>query len=121
MVCVIQLSVEDIDAVIEAAKHYKYSEGRNLGVLNRLSSLPESKEYVKRAIKERIQQLAAYYVSLATFVPDDDADYAAGLYGEPNKKRVRRIFVRVICEMDRLEKEIREFEISSKNTVSDQE
>ncbi|MFZ2150134.1 MAG: hypothetical protein WAV15_03165 [Minisyncoccia bacterium] len=102
--------MDDIEAVIEASKHLRFEENDPKGTLNRISSLPESKARIKRAIKERIRLLTASYISLASFVPDEDADYAAGLYGEQSKERLTRIFRKVLKETNRLEKEMRDFD-----------
>lgn len=104
--------MEDIDAVIKAAKHFKYEkdEPESGYRFNRISKLPESKPNLKRAIKERIQLLCASYISLASFIPDEDAEYLLGLRGEPTKKRPRKIMARMIAEMERLEREIRAFD-----------
>ena len=103
--------MEDIEAVIKASQHFKYErdESEPRCSFNKISDLPESKRNLKRAIKERIQLLCASYISLASFIPDKDAEYLLGLHGEQKNKRSIRIMMRVINEMDRLEKEIREF------------
>ena len=102
--------MDDIEAIIEASKHYRFSDGGNKGILNRISDLPESKVRLKRAIKERIQLLVAAYISLASFVTDEDADYVAGLYGKVTKKKVRRVYAKVIYEIKKLEAEIKSFD-----------
>ena len=68
--------MEDIDAVIKTSQHFKYEsdESEMQYVFNKISDLPESKSNLKRAIKERIQLLCASYISLATFVADEDAE-----------------------------------------------
>jgi len=104
--------VEDIEAVIKASQHFKYEsdESEPRYVFNKISDLPESKRNLKRAIKERIQLLCASYISLASFIPDEDAEYLLGLHGEQKKKRSIKIMMRMLKEMDKLEKEIREFD-----------
>ena len=104
--------MEDIDAVIKASKHFKYEDQeRDLQyAFNRISDLPESKSNLKRAIKDRIRLLCASYISLASFIPDDDAEYLLGLHGEQKKKRSIKIMLRMLKEMDKLEKEIRGFD-----------
>lgn len=104
--------MKDIDAVIKASQHFKYEgdESEAKYAFNKISDLPESKRNLKRAIKERIQLLCASYISLASFIPDDDADYVAGLHGDPNARRVRRIFKKMLKDMRRLEREIRSFD-----------
>ena len=104
--------MEDIEAVITASQHFKYekddSETKN--AFNRISDLPESKANLKRAIKDRIRVLCASYISLASFIPDEEVDYMLGLLGERSKKWSRKIATRMIHDMDKLEKEIREFD-----------
>lgn len=67
--------MDDIEEVIDASKHFKYHEQIRITPLNRISSLPESKKHLKRAIKERIRMLKEMYVSLATFIDDDLVDF----------------------------------------------
>jgi hypothetical protein len=99
--------MNDIDAVIDAAKHFKFHENDGVAPLNRLSSCPESKKHLKRAIKERMQLLAAAYVSLATFVPDEDADV---LEQGADKDKMRDILLRVDAEMEKLRSEMAAFD-----------
>jgi len=103
--------VDDIEAVIKASQHFKYEsdESEPRYAFNKISDLPESKRNLKRAIKERIQLLCVSYISLASFIPDEDAEYLLGLHGEQKKKRSIKIMMRMLKEMDMLEKEIRNF------------
>lgn len=104
--------MEDIEAVIKASQHFKYEkdESETKYAFNRISDLPESKSNLKRAIKDRIRVLCASYISLASFISDEEVDYMLGLFGERNMKRSRKIVTRMIHDMNRLEKEIREFD-----------
>lgn len=103
--------MEDIEAVISAAKHFKYEdETESRCAFNKISDLPESKRNLKRAIKEGIQVLYASYISLASFIPDEDVEYLLGLRGEPDKERSAEIMARLMKEMDELEREIRDFD-----------
>jgi hypothetical protein len=104
--------VDDIEEVIKRADHYRFEDSPNLGVLNAFSSLPSSKANLKRSIKERIRMLAGAYISLATFIPDEDAEYVSVLHGEPNQERVREIFSKVISEMDKLRKDMEGFALT---------
>jgi hypothetical protein len=97
---------DDIEAVIDAAKHCKLRERPSGVPLNRISSCPASKRQLKVAIKERMRLLAAAYVSLATFVPDEDVD--AFERGQ-DKERLRRVIVGVSREMRKLRREIEGF------------
>ena len=104
--------MEDIEAVIKASQHFKYEkdEPEARYAFNRISDLPESKSNLKRAIKDRIRVLCASYISLASFIPDEDVEYLLGLRGEQKGKKPIKIMIRMIKEMDKLEKEIREFD-----------
>lgn len=102
--------MDDIEAVIDAAKHFKYEDSETSYAFNKISDLPESKSKLKRAIKERIRLLCASYISLASFIPDEDAEYLLGLHGKQKKKRSVKIMMRMLKEMDKLEKEIRAFD-----------
>ncbi|MCU0660177.1 MAG: hypothetical protein MUD00_00990 [Candidatus Pacebacteria bacterium] len=101
--------MDDIEAIIDAAKHFKYEETETAYAFNRISQLADSKSNLKRAIKERVRLLYAAYISLASFIPDEDVDYMLGLYGRRTQKRSARIVARVMKEMEVLEKEIRKF------------
>jgi hypothetical protein len=68
---VIDSDVNDIEAVLDAARHMAFREPQERPVLNPLSTLPASRTRIKEALKERIQTLVAAYVSLATFVEDE--------------------------------------------------
>jgi len=61
---------DDIEAIIDAAKHFKYHEPSGTTPFNRISKLPESKRHLKMAIRERIRLLVASYISLASFIND---------------------------------------------------
>ena len=104
--------MEDIEAVIQASQHFKYEkdEPEARYAFNRISDLPESKANLKRAIKDRIRVLCASYISLASFIPDEDVEYLLGLHGEQRGKKPIKIMMRMIREIDKLEKEIREFD-----------
>lgn len=107
---VIQLNVQDYDAILNKAKHLRFGEDRDGYILYRISDLPEAKSRMKAALKERIRELCGAYIALSSYVPDEDADYIAGLYGKPEGRRVRRIFKKMLKEMRRLTREIREFD-----------
>ena len=77
---------DDIEAIIEASKHFKYHEPSGSTPFNRISKLPDSKRHLKMAIKERIRLLVASYISLASFISDDDVDF---LESADTKKRKR--------------------------------
>jgi hypothetical protein len=80
--------VEDIEAVIRTAGHFKYESSEAVGIFNKISDLLESKSNLKQAIRERIRLLC----------------------GEPDKKRSGEIVARMIAQMESLENEIREFD-----------
>lgn len=100
---------DDIEAIIDASKHFKYHELSGMSSLNRISHLPESKRHLKVAIKERIRLLAGAYISLASFIDDDLVDFLENADEETNKEKIKKIYIDVIENMDQLRKEIKEF------------
>lgn len=103
--------MDDIEVVIKAIQNFKYEKDEpEKYAFNRISDLPESKSNLKRAIKDRIRFLCASYISLASFIPDEDAEYLLGLHGEQKKKRSIKIMMRMLKEMDELEREMRDFD-----------
>lgn len=90
---------DDIEAILKAAKEMPEA-GSHKPPLNPLSALPSSKRKLKLAIKERIQLLCAAYISLASFIPDDEIDAT---------KSHRRALGRVLKEMEQNRKEIEAF------------
>ena len=97
---------DDIEAILATAKNIRVPHRR--GSFNPLSSLPEPKAKIKLAIKERIRLLAGAYISLAGFVDDDDIQFAEN---NPNSKKTRAIYLKVLEDMELAKKEIREFKI----------
>lgn len=77
-------------------------------IFNRLSSLPEPKAKMKLALKERMRTLAAMYVSLATFIDDDDVDF---FHNNRKSKKAKKIFFRVSQEIEKAQNEMRKFRI----------
>ena len=96
---------DDIEAVIKAAKNMRDGENAK-SFLNRISSLPSSKRKLKLAIKERLRLLCAAYISLASFVPDEDAE---AFWDDTGPKKQSRILRRVLREMERNRREIKGF------------
>ena len=97
---------DDIEAILRDAKNIRMPHRR--GSFNPLSSLPEPKAKIKQAIKERIRLLAGAYISLAGFVDDDDIRFAEN---NPKSKKTRAIYLKVLEDMERAKKEMREFKI----------
>jgi len=101
--------VNDIEAIIDASKHFKYHERGGTAPFNRISSLPESKKHLKRAIKERMRLLAGAYISLASFIDDDLVDLLENADEGSDKEKIKRIYADVIENMERLRAEIEAF------------
>jgi hypothetical protein len=101
--------MEDIEAIIDASKHFKYHEPSGTTPFNRISKLPESKRHMKLAIKERIRLLVASYISLASFIDDDLVDFLESVDTKKRKRKVVRIYSRVFRDFERLRKEIKNF------------
>ena len=100
---------EDIDAIIDIARHYKYREKPGVAPFNRLSALPDTKRHMKMAIKERMRLLAGVYISLASFIDDDLVDFLESDESSFDKEKVKKIYTNVIEEMERLRAEIEAF------------
>lgn len=97
---------DDIEAIIDASKHFKYHEPTGTTPFNRISKLPESKQHLKTAIKERIRLLVASYISLASFIPDDDVDFLESGDTKKRKGKVVRIYNRVFRDFEKMRKEM---------------
>lgn len=100
---------DDIEAIIEASKHFKYHEPTGITPFNRISHLPKSKKHLKMAIKERMRLLVEAYVSLASFIDDDLVDFLEDESSSFDKEKVKKIYRGVLEDMDRLRKEMEEF------------
>ena len=98
---------DDLEAILKAAEHMRFKEAPHKPFLNPVSSLQYSKRKMKLAIKERIRYLYAAYISLASFVMDEDAEL---FWEEGSEKKKQAILKRVLREMGRNEKEIKEFD-----------
>jgi hypothetical protein len=101
---------DDIEAIIDASKHFKYHEPAGSTPLNRLSTLPDTKKHLKRAIKERIRLLAAAYISLASFVDDDLVDLVEDCNNDANREEIPKAYETVLADMKILRNEISEFD-----------
>lgn len=97
---------DDIEAIIDASKHFKYHEPTGSTPFNRISKLPESKWHLKMAIKERIRLLVASYISLASFIDDDLVDFLESGDTKKRKRKVIRIYNKVFKDFEKLRKEI---------------
>lgn len=113
--------MDDIEAIIDASKHFKYHEPTGTTPFNRMSSLPETKKHLKRAIRERMQLLVGAYISLASFIDDELVDFLEGDESSFDKEKLKRIHTSVIKDMKRLRAEIEAFKPSELPTsgVSD--
>jgi hypothetical protein len=102
--------VDDIEAIINASKHFKYHEPNGTTPFNRISKLPESKRHLKMAIKERIRLLVVSYISLASFIDDDLVDFLESSDTKKRKGKVIRIYNRVFRDFEKMRKEIEAFD-----------
>lgn len=100
---------DNIEAIIEASKHFKYHEPTGTTPFNRISKLPESKRHLKMAIKERMRLLAGAYISLASFIDDDLVDFLESDESSFDKEKVKKIYSGVIKDMDLLRTEMEKF------------
>ncbi len=99
--------MDDIDAIIDAAKHFKYHEPTGTTPFNRISKLPGSKRHLKEATKERIRLLVASYISLASFIDDDLVDIAEA---NTDKEKIKEIYLMVLSDIETLKGEIEAFD-----------
>lgn len=97
---------EDIEAVLRDAKNIRLPHQR--GSMNPLSSLPESKAKIRQAIKDRIRLLAGAYISLASFIDDDDIKFAEG---NPKSAKAKAIYQKVLEDMETAQEELRQFKL----------
>ena len=98
--------MDDVEEVIKRAKKIHASEKREYLYANKLSDLPASKDAMKESIKERIRLLCGMYISLATYVCDED--FKTLITG--SKRQKRAIYKKMVRDMDVLRKEIKDFE-----------
>jgi hypothetical protein len=94
---------DDIEEIIKSAQHMKYSEKEELRV-NLISSLPDTKPHLKKAIKERIRVLYGAYISLATFIADEDLESFL-----KSKKVHKQIYEKIFEDMEIARKEMEKF------------
>ena len=97
---------DDIEAVVQAAKDIRLKYRK--GTPNPLSLLPVQKAKLKAAIKDRIRLLAASYISLAGFIDDGDVLFAER---NPKSKKTKRIYLKVLEDMETAQQELRRFKI----------
>lgn len=97
--------MEDIDEVLKRAQKLHQAEPRDKLYVHRLSDLSSSRSAMKDSIKERIKMLYATYISLASYVPDDE--YWEAL--EDEKKRVL-LYKQIAVRIDEYTKEIKQFD-----------
>ena len=96
--------MDDIDEVIRSAQHMKYAEKGEFRV-NLISSLPDTIPHLKKALKERIGILYGAYISLATFIPDED------LAEFKKSKKFRKVtYERIYQNMEKFKEEIKKFD-----------
>jgi hypothetical protein len=97
----------DMDAVRKAAEHIQIPFNR-YEIFNRLSQLSQPKAKMKQALKERMKLLAAAYVSLATFIDDDDVEF---IFENKNSQRAKDVAAKVCEDLDIAQEEMRNFKL----------
>jgi hypothetical protein len=100
---------DDIEAIIDASKHFKYHEPTGTTPFNRISHLPETKRHLKMAIKDRMRLLVEAYISIATFIDDDLVNFLENADSILDKEKVKKIYTDVIEDIEKMKKEIEEF------------
>jgi len=98
---------EDMEAVLKAATQVRFPTNR-YEMLNRLSSLPEPKAKMKKALKDRMRHLAAAYISLASFVDDDEVEV---IFKNKKSRRSKAIFKRVLNDIESARKQMKKFKL----------
>ncbi len=96
-----------MDAVRKAAEHIQIPFNR-YEIFNRLSQLSQPKAKMKQALKERMKLLAAAYVSLATFIDDDDVEF---IFENKNSQRAKDVAAKVCEDLDIAQEEMRNFKL----------
>lgn len=103
--------MEDIEEVIKRADHYRFEENCPVTLLNRTSDLPSSKKRLRASIIERIEALVGAYISLASFISDEEVDFLIVHYETKDKeklKKISNIYKMVSDDMNQLRNEVRE-------------
>lgn len=85
----------------------RFEEAPRKPFLNSISCLPNSKRKIKAAIKERIRLLYGAYISLASFVSDEDAEL---FWEDGSSKKKQAVLRRVLRELEKNKKEIAKFD-----------
>ncbi len=98
---------DDMEAVRKAAEHIRIPFNR-YEIFNRLSQLSQPKAKMKQALKERMKLLAAAYISLATFIDDDDVEF---IFENRDSQRAKDVAARVCEDFDRAQEEMRDFKL----------
>ncbi|MBX9723590.1 MAG: hypothetical protein K2X81_19455 [Candidatus Obscuribacterales bacterium] len=98
---------DDMEAVRKAAEHIRIPFNRH-EIFNRLSQLSQPKAKMKQALKERMKLLAAAYISLATFIDDDEVEF---IFENRDSQRAKDIAARVCDDLDRSQQEMRDFKL----------
>ncbi len=98
--------MDDIEKVIQQARNIQFSEKHEHLYANRLSDLPASKDAMKQSLKGRIRLLCGAYISLASYVHDED--FKLLITGSQRQKR--KVYKRVLKEVERNREEIKVFD-----------
>jgi len=98
---------DDMEAVRKVAEHIRIPFNRH-EIFNRLSQLSQPKAKMKQALRERMKLLAAAYISLATFIDDDDVEF---VFENRDSQKTKDVAARVCEDLDRAQEEMRDFKL----------
>ncbi len=96
-----------MEAVHKAAEHIRIPFNRH-EIFNRLSQLSQPKAKMRQALKERMKLLAGAYISLATFIDDEEVEF---VFENKGSQRAKDIAARVCDDIDRAQEEMRQFRL----------
>ena len=100
--------MDDIESVIKEAKRLQqFSERPGHIYAHKQSDLPASIDDMKQSIKDRINILAGAYISLASYISDEEYKV---LFSDDVKTK-RRVYLKITTVVEQNRKEIQDFDI----------